>query len=80
MFYVYILRSEAAPEQVYTGLADDLRDRLAEHNAGASRHTAKYRPWQLISYTAFVDRDKAVAFEHYLKSGSGRAFANKRLI
>ena len=80
MFYVYILQSERAPEQFYTGLADDLRLRLTQHNAGKSKHTAKYCPWVLINYTAFRDREKAVAFERYLKSGSGRAFANKRLI
>jgi putative endonuclease len=28
---------------------------------------------------AFRDRDQAVAFEKYLKSSSGRAFAKKRL-
>ena len=34
MFYVYILRSEAEPEQFYTGLTDDLRRRLVQHNGG----------------------------------------------
>jgi predicted GIY-YIG superfamily endonuclease len=42
-------------------------------------HTAKYKPWKLITYMAFADERKAREFEHYLKSGSGKAFANKRL-
>jgi putative endonuclease len=79
MFYVYILQSEREPAQFYTGLADDLRARLAEHNAGKSVHTSKYRPWALVNYTAFPDRAKAAAFERYLKSGSGRAFAARHL-
>ena len=36
--------------------------------------------WRLIWYSYFVDRDKALAFEKYLKSGSGYAFARKRFI
>jgi putative endonuclease len=40
----------------------------------------KYRlPIELISYTVFRDKYKAYEFERYLKSGSGKAFAQKRL-
>jgi predicted GIY-YIG superfamily endonuclease len=52
---------------------------LAAHNAGQSPHTSKFKPWHLVTYIAFSDEAKAVAFERYLKSGSGQAFANKRL-
>jgi hypothetical protein len=31
------------------------------------------------TYVAFSDEQKAEAFERYLKSGSGHAFATKRL-
>lgn len=77
--YVYLLKSEAAPDQRYVGLTEDLKKRLRQHNAGQSPHTSKYRPWKLVTYIAFSDRAKAEAFEHYLKSGSGHAFASKRL-
>jgi len=33
----------------------------------------------LTTYLAFSDRTKAESFERYLKSGSGHAFAGKRL-
>jgi predicted GIY-YIG superfamily endonuclease len=79
MKYVYLLESIDHPEQTYVGLADDLRARFKAHNAGGSPHTSKYRPWRLVTYLAFSDEAKAVAFERYLKSGSGRAFAKKRL-
>jgi predicted GIY-YIG superfamily endonuclease len=49
------------------------------HNAGGSVHTSKYKPWGLVSYHAFADERRAREFEFYLKSGSGKAFANKRL-
>ena len=79
MTYVYLLESVACPGEVYIGRTNDLRGRLADHNAGKSPHTAKYKPWRLVTYIGFSDEAKAIAFERYLKSGSGRAFANKRL-
>jgi predicted GIY-YIG superfamily endonuclease len=79
MHYVYLLESETFGGQRYIGLTTDLKKRLADHNAGKSRHTSKYMPWKLVTYVAFSDIEKARAFERYLKSGSGHAFAKKRL-
>src|SRR5882762_222136 len=78
MWYVYIIRSIEFPDQEYTGAASDLKRRIAEHNAGKSAHTAKFKPWKLVWYCAFPDKFKALAFEKYLKSHSDRAFAKKR--
>ena len=75
--YVYRLRSESSPDQIYTGLTDDLAARLKKHNEGGVPHTSKFRPWHIQTEIAFRDRDKAVAFETYLKSGSGREFARR---
>ena len=79
MYYVYLLRSESHPAQTYVGYTGDLRQRLTTHNAGGSPHTAKYRPWRLETYIGFSEKCKAMAFEKYLKSHSGKAFARKRL-
>lgn len=79
MRWVYILQSIANHEQFYTGLTDDVQQRLAAHNAGQSPHTAKFKPWRLLSAHYFADPQTAARFERYLKSGSGRAFAAKRL-
>lgn len=79
MKYVYILQSLPDPERFYTGITDNLQARLSKHNSGSVTHTAKYRPWRIKSYVAFSDEDRALAFEKYLKSGSGRAFAKARL-
>lgn len=79
MTYVYILRSLEYPERHYVGVTGDLRSRLKRHNAGEVSHTSKYIPWEIKTYVAFTDEKQAFAFEKYLKSASGRAFATKRL-
>ncbi len=79
MIYVYILQSLSEPDRFYTGLCKDVRSRLNAHNAGQSHHTSKYKPWKLVSCHWFEEPQTAAAFERYLKSGSGRAFAQKRL-
>lgn len=79
MHYVYLLESGKVAGQRYVGLTSGLKRRLAEHNAGKSPHTSKFVPWRLVTYVAFSGERKAAAFERYLKSGSGHAFANKRL-
>ena len=58
---------------------DNLRARLAAHNAGQVPHTSKFKPWRINTYIGFNDETRAVEFEKYLKSPSGRAFATKRL-
>jgi putative endonuclease len=79
VYYVYLLQSVASPDERYVGVTPDLKRRLDDHNAGQSPHTSKYVPWQLVTYIAFSDERKAENFERYLKSGSGHAFAKKRL-
>jgi predicted GIY-YIG superfamily endonuclease len=77
MIYVYVLQSIEDTERFYVGIAKDLKSRLKQHNAGEVFHTSKYKPWKVKNYVAFDDERKAHAFERYLKSGSGRAFAKK---
>ena len=79
MQYVYLLESLTAPEQRYVGQTSNLKRRFSDHNAGKSPHTSKYLPWRLVTYVAFSNPVQAEAFERYLKSGSGHAFARKRL-
>lgn len=79
MHYVYLLRSEADPQQRYVGLTDNVEARLASHNSGANPHTAKFKPWRVVAYVALESREKAAELERYLKQGSGHAFANRHL-
>ncbi|HEY7839157.1 MAG TPA: GIY-YIG nuclease family protein [Terriglobales bacterium] len=77
MHYVYLLQSHPHPSHHYIGVTHDLRSRLAEHNRGKLPTTAHSKPWRLTAYAAFPDPLRALAFERYLKSGSGHAFAHK---
>ena len=78
-YYVYILQSLEESAHFYTGFTQYLEQRLKEHNQGKCPHTAKHRPWRIKTAIAFTDETKALAFERYLKSASGRGFAKKRL-
>jgi putative endonuclease len=77
--YVYLITSKGDEAHRYIGVTSDLKQRLADHNAGKSPHTSKFKPWKLVTYIAFSDRKQAEHFETYLKSGSGHAFARRRL-
>jgi predicted GIY-YIG superfamily endonuclease len=78
MEYVYILK--CADNTFYTGHTTSLEDRIRRHNKGENVYTKPRRPVILITYLAFSDKYKAINLEKYLKSGSGKAFAQKRLI
>jgi predicted GIY-YIG superfamily endonuclease len=80
MFYTYILESVATPGEFYRGHTDDLKRRLAEHNAGKCLHTSKFKPWRVKFYAAFETLELAQKFEKYLKSGSGHDFAKRHFL
>lgn len=79
MYYVYLIKSLKDSTKAYIGYTSNLEQRLETHNSGGSIHTKDYKPWQLITYVAFSSELKAIAFEKYIKVGSGHAFAKKRL-
>ena len=78
MQYVYILR--CSDDSYYTGCTNNLKERLARHNNRKVHYTKDKLPIELITYLAFKEKYKAYQFEKYLKSGSGMAFRNKRLV
>lgn len=73
--FVYVLQCADMVPRFYVGLTSDVSRRLEDHNTGRCPHTARYRPWRLHVAIEFRDEKRAVRFERYLKSGSGRAFA-----
>jgi putative endonuclease len=77
MYTVYILK--CSDNTYYVGCTNDFNDRLSRHQKGQVSHTSKRLPITLVHQSIFVDKYKAYEFEIYLKSGSGRAFAIKRL-
>ncbi len=78
MEFVYILK--CADNTYYTGHTANLDERIIRHNKGEIIYTKTRRPVVLVTYLVFSNKYKAINFEKYLKSGSGKAFAQKRLI
>lgn len=75
--YVYILQSTVKEETFYVGATQDIRSRLHKHNKGDVSHTKKHRPWIIKNAVAFDEKSKALSFEKYLKTHSGRAWSKK---
>ncbi len=78
MYYVYILRLRNGT--FYTGYSENLKRRMSDHQEGSVPQTKNIRPLKLAFYSAFESKKKALDFEKYLKTFSGFAFRNKRLI
>lgn len=70
MFYVNIL--ENSKGRRYVGFTEDLQRRVEEHNAGQNLSTKSYRPWAVIFYEAYRNRQDALRRESYLKTTQGR--------
>ena len=79
MYFVYILKSLKG-SSYYVGFSTDPERRLKEHNRGIVGSTKSKQPYVKVWSCVFEDKMRALAFEKYLKSGSGIAFYRKRLI
>lgn len=77
--FVYILKSER-DNRPYFGIASNVARWLETHNSGSNAATAPHRPWRLDGAVQFAGEERALQFERYLKSGSGRAFARRHLL
>lgn len=71
MRYVYVLKSERNG-RLYKGVTNDLKRRLKEHNAWSVPFTKNLKPWKLVYYEAFLEKEDATKEEKFLKSGKGR--------
>ncbi|MFC1622680.1 GIY-YIG nuclease family protein [Patescibacteria group bacterium] len=81
-YYVYILQS-LLDKTLYTGSTNDIDWRVIKHNLKMSKYTSKKEHLFLIFYSKFIGKDakqKALKFEKYLKSGSGRAFIKRHIL
>lgn len=78
MYFVYLIR--LSNNQFYVGFSQNIKERFAEHQDGKCQTTSKYRPLKLVWCCMFSSKKKALAFEKYLKSGSGVEFRIRHLI
>jgi predicted GIY-YIG superfamily endonuclease len=79
MITVYVLKS-LAKEIYYTGMTADIDNRLKEHNAGKSKFTSAFTPWEIIYTEVWDDWKSARIREKYLKSSSGKKWMQKKLL
>jgi putative endonuclease len=79
MYYTYILLSSKS-HRFYFGSTTNLKERVKHHNKAEVKSTKSGVPWKLVWYGAFETEKQAVDFELYFKTGSGKAFAYKRLV
>lgn len=77
-YAVYILKCSNG--QYYTGFTTNIKNRLKAHDNGEVNFTKDKLPIELVHLSLFANKQKAYDYERYLKSGSGIAFRNKRLI
>ncbi|MEZ4156727.1 MAG: GIY-YIG nuclease family protein [Candidatus Paceibacterota bacterium] len=80
MYYVYIIESLKDQTRYVGHTSHTPSKRLDEHNRGLNAYTKARAPYKIVWYGAFLEKQKAKAFEEYLKHGSGHAFAKKRLV
>ncbi len=76
MWYFYFL--QLRNNDAYVGSRNDLRRRLSSHQTRQVLSTKQNLPARPKSYVAVETGALARELERYFKSGSGKAFANKR--
>lgn len=77
-YSVYILLCNDG--KYYTGFTENINKRIKSHSKGEVGFTKARLPVTLIYLSLFPEKEKACDFERYLKTGSGIAFRNKRLL
>jgi len=70
MFYVYFLWLSNG--DIYKGVTEDLKRRVAEHTRGNVESTKNYGPVKLIGYEAYRLKSDAWRREKFLKTTEGR--------
>ena len=78
MYYVYILLLNDGTH--YIGFSENIKERIENYHLKNKIAHTKFLDAKLIFYMAFSSKLKALHFEKYLKTPSGFAFRNKRLI
>jgi len=77
--FVYVILNDVN-NSPYVGTTSNLTRRLDTHNSGGSAHTRAWRPWRLAVSLEFATESRALQFESYLKSGSGRACMRRHFL
>ena len=77
-YYTYVLRLDKSGN-FYTGMTNNLKKRLEEHDKGKVYYTRTRGPVKLIYCEACLNREDAFRRERYLKTGMGKRYLKNRL-
>jgi len=69
MYQAYVVQNSEG--RFYIGISDDVENRLAQHNAGASRWTRGKGPWRLRWTSEAMSITEARKLENLLKKQKG---------
>ncbi len=79
MYYVYVLKGDLS-QRIYVGYTQDLRKRIAEHEAGKNYSSSRMKMRELVYYEAYKSKDDAKRREKALKHhGSAINHLKKRM-
>ena len=79
MYYIYVIYSKKH-DFMYVGYTKNLKNRLIKHNKGNVKTTKEYKPFELIYYEAYSDKQDAITREYKLKhQGSSVGHLKKRI-
>ncbi len=78
MFYAYVIKSING-SFLYKGHCHNMEKRLAQHNAGLTKSTKPYIPFELVYSETFQTEAEAIIREKYFKTAAGRRFLKKIL-
>lgn len=77
-FCTYVLKREKTGT-FYTGVTDNLKERLEQHAKGKVYYTKNRLPVRLVYFEACLNKDDAYRRERYLKTGMGKRYIKNRI-
>jgi putative endonuclease len=71
MYFVYVLKS-ACKSNLYVGFTENIKKRISEHNNGKVTSTKNDKPWLLIFFECYANKNDALRRERYFKTTIGK--------
>jgi len=78
MYHVYVLLNKDK-NKTYTGITNNLKRRISQHNKGYGKYSKLHGPWVLVYFETLTRRVEARKREKYLKSSAGRKWIKSNI-
>jgi len=79
MTFLYIIYSRNK-NRYYTGITDDLEDRLYRHINSGSKSTKSASDWVLVSKEEYSNRSEALKRENQIKKMKSRKYIERLIV